>query len=216
MIRYTSFRATISNGSFRATTRNLEAFILLSLALTGCFGGGTSEPTRYYTLAVENISAPKASGTFAGKSVAVKKFTIDPAYQRSNIVYRESAYDFMFYDLDLWASRPEHMITRIVTEYTEKIGIFKNVISSGGVMPDYELSGHIGAIEEVDEGSSQSAHLTIGLTFKNVQSGAVLWEGKCDKSKPTNSREPRVTAEALSKILAECMDEALKGIASAE
>ena len=207
MIRYTSFWAT---------TRNLAVLLLLSFALTGCFGGGTSEPTRYYTLAVENISAPKASETLASKSVTVKKFTIDPAYQRSNIVYRESAYDFMFYDLDLWASRPEHMITRVVTEYVEKSKLFISVIAAGGIMPDYELSGHIGAIEEVDEGSSQSAHLTISLTFKNVQSSAILWEDKCDKSRSTTSREPRVTAEALSKILAECMDDALKGIASAK
>ena len=72
--------------------------LLAALALAACFGGSTSEPTRYYTLAVENISMPESS---AKGSVQVRKFTIDPAYQRANIVYRESAYDFMFYDLDL-------------------------------------------------------------------------------------------------------------------
>jgi ABC-type uncharacterized transport system auxiliary subunit len=192
------------------------SFLLLSLVLAGCFGGSNTEPTRYYTLAVENVSAPKANSTLATKKVAVKKFSIDPAYQRVNVVYRESAYDFMFYDLDLWASRPEHMVTRVVTEYVERSKIFQTVISENGSMPDYELSGNVGAIEEIDEGSSQSAHLSLGFAFKNVQSGDVLWEGKCDKTKSTSSREPRVTAEALSKLLAECMEDALQKIAQVQ
>ena len=85
--------------------------LLAALTLTACFGGSTSEPSRYYMLAVEDISMP--SGNAKGK-VQVRKFTVDPAYQKANIVYRESAYDFMFYDLDLWASRPDHMITQLV------------------------------------------------------------------------------------------------------
>ena len=192
-----------------------HAALLFSLTLTlaGCFGGSSVEPTRYYTLAVETISAPKANSELSSKKVTVKKFAIDPAYQRANIVYRESAYDFMFYDLDLWASRPEHMVTRVVTEYMERSGLFQSVVSTNGAAPEYELSGHIGALEEIDDGSSQSAHLTLGLTFKNVQTNAILWEGKCDKTKSTSSREPRVTAEALSKLLAECMDNALQNIA---
>ena len=192
-----------------------KKFILLSaiaLSLTACLGGGSSEPTRYYTIAVENINHP-SSETFAGKNLLVRKFTIDQAYQRTNIVYRESAYDFMFYDLDLWASRPEHMITRVVSEYVEKSGMFQSVVSGNGVMPEYELSGHINAIEEVDEGSSQAAHLALGFTFKNVKSNTMLWEGKCDKNRSTDSREPRVTAEAISKLLAECMADALQSIA---
>jgi ABC-type uncharacterized transport system auxiliary subunit len=193
----------------------LKKLVLLSaiaLSLTACLGGGSSEPTRYYTIAVENIQAP-SSETFAGKSLLVRKFTIDQAYQRTNIVYRESAYDFMFYDLDLWASRPEHMITRVVSEYVEKSGMFQSVVSGNGSMPEYELSGHVNAIEEMDEGSSQSAHLALGFTFKNVKSNAMLWEGKCDKNRSTDSREPRVTAEAISKLLAECMEDALQSIA---
>jgi ABC-type uncharacterized transport system auxiliary subunit len=119
----------------------------------------------------------------------------------------------MFYDLDLWASRPEHMITRVVSEYVEKSGMFQSVVSGNGVMPEYELSGHVNAIEEVDESSSQSAHLALGFTFKNVKSNTMLWEGKCDKNRSTDSREPRVTAEAISKLLAECMADALQSIA---
>ena len=91
----------------------LTIAILAAMTLTACFGGSTSEPTRYYTLAVENIDMPTA-GDASGR-LQVRKFTIDQAYQRNNIVYRESAYDFMFYDLDLWASRPEQMVAQVAS-----------------------------------------------------------------------------------------------------
>ncbi len=185
----------------------------IAFMLTACLGGGSSEPTKYYTIAVENISMPSATA-FADKRLQVRKFTIEPAYQRANIVYRESAYDFMFYDLDLWASRPEQMMTQIASEYLNKSELFKSVETKPNGKPDYELLGNIVAIEEVDEGSSQYAHLALQLTFKSTNSEEALWEKLFDQKMSMNDREPRTTAENISKLFGKYMEEALKGIAS--
>ena len=147
----------------------------LTLTLTACLGGGSSEPTKYYTIAVESIQKPAANEAFQDKRLQVRKFTIEPAYQRSNIVYRESAYDFMFYDLDLWASRPEHMLMQVASEYLSKSGIFASVETKPTGKPDYELLGNVIAIEEVDEGSSQYARLAIQMTFRKTESDNALW-----------------------------------------
>ena len=194
-----------------------KKFILLSaiaLSLTACLGGGSSEPTRYYTIAVENISMP-SSGAFADKRLQVRKFTIEPAYQRTNIVYRESAYDFMFYDLDLWASRPEHMMAQVAGEYITKSGLFKTVETKPTGKPDYELLGNIVAIEEVDEGSSQYARLAIQLTFRKTESDQAIWEKSFDEKMSMDNREPRTTAETISKLLGKFMQEALQEISAA-
>ena len=185
----------------------------IALSLTACLGGGDTEPTRYYTLAVENVQMP-SSGTFKDKRLQVRKFTIEPAYQRANIVYRESAYDFMFYDLDLWASRPEQMMTQVASEYLNKSELFKSVETKPNGKPDYELLGNIVAIEEVDEGSSQYAHLALQLTFKSTNSEEALWEKIFDQKMSMNDREPRTTAENISKLFGKYMEETLKGIAS--
>ena len=186
--------------------------LLAALTLTACFGGSTSEPSRYYMLAVEDISMP--SGNAKGK-VQVRKFTVDPAYQKANIVYRESAYDFMFYDLDLWASRPDHMITQVVAEYAVKSGLFESVEIKGNSKPAFEISGNISAIEEVDEGSSQYARLAIEISFRKVDSGAPLFEKRYEGKEPMDKREPRFMAEATSKLLAKFMEDALAGISGA-
>ena len=195
----------------------VKNFIILSaiaLSLTACLGGGSSEPTKYYTIAVENIRMP-STAAFADKRLQVRKFTIEPAYQRTNIVYRESAYDFMFYDLDLWASRPEHMMTQVASEYLSKSSLFKTVETKPSGKPDYELLGNIIALEEVDEGSSQYAHLAIQLTFRKTESDNALWEKTFDEKMSMGDREPRTTAETISKLFGKFMTEALQEIASA-
>ena len=191
----------------------LFSVVLAAMTLTACFGGSTSEPTRYYTVAVENTgSASNAQGT---ARLQVRKFTIGQAYQRNNIVYRESAYDFMFYDLDLWASRPEQMLQQVTAEYLMKSGLFASVDTRASTKPDFELAGHIDAIEEIDEGSSQYAHLTLTLTFRKADSDAPLWEKRYDERESVSNREPRLVAEAVSKLLAKYMEDALENISQA-
>ena len=185
--------------------------LALAFSLTACLGGGSSEPTKYYTIAVENISMPSAAA-FADKRLQVRKFTIEPAYQRANIVYRESAYDFMFYDLDLWASRPEHMMAQVASEYLAKSNLFKSVETKASGKPDFELLGNIVAIEEVDEGSSQYARLAVQLTFRKTESDEALWEKSFDQKMSMGDREPRTTAETVSKLYGKIMEEALGDI----
>ena len=190
--------------------RLLAVAALLSVfTLTGCLGGST-EPSRYYTVSAESISM---AGAASDTRVHVKKFTIDPAYQRSNIVYRESPYDFMFYDLDLWATRPEQMLTQVAGEYLVKSNLFKSVDLKPMGKPDFELLGNVDAIEEIDEGSSQYAHLALQLTFRKTGEDAPLWEKRYDERQSMNKRDAHSAAESLSKLYAKFMQDALENIA---
>ena len=193
--------------------RLLAVAALLSVfTLTGCLGGST-EPSRYYTVSAESISV---AGAASDTRVHVKKFTIDPAYQRSNIVYRESPYDFMFYDLDLWATRPEQMLTQVAGEYLVKSNLFKSVDLKPMGKPDFELLGNVDAIEEIDEGSSQYAHLALQLTFRKTGEDAPLWEKRYDERQSMNKRDAHSAAESLSKLYAKFMQDALENIARAK
>jgi len=192
--------------------RLLAAAALLSaMTLTGCLGGST-EPSRYYTISVESIAS--VSSTTSPARIHVRKWTIDPAYQRTNIVYRESPYDFMFYDLDLWATRPEQMLTQVAGEYLVKSNIFNAVDLKPMGKPDYELLGNVDAIEEIDEGSSQYAHLAVQLTFRKVGEDTPLWEKRYDDRESMSKRDAHSAAEAISKLFAKFMQDALTNIAS--
>ena len=194
---------------FKANRLLAVAALLSVFTLTGCLGGST-EPSRYYTVSAESISV---AGAASDTRVHVKKFTIDPAYQRSNIVYRESPYDFMFYDLDLWATRPEQMLTQVAGEYLVKSNLFKSVDLKPMGKPDFELLGNVDAIEEIDEGSSQYAHLALQLTFRKTGEDAPLWEKRYDERQSMNKRDAHSAAESLSKLYAKFMQDALENIA---
>ena len=194
---------------FKANRLLAVAALLSAFTLTGCLGGST-EPSRYYTVSAESISV---AGATSDTRVHVKKFTIDPAYQRTNIVYRESPYDFMFYDLDLWATRPEQMLTQVAGEYLIKSNMFKSVDLKPMGKPDFELLGNVDAIEEIDEGSSQEAHLAMQLTFRKVGEDAPLWEKRYDERQSMSKRDAHSAAEALSKLYAKYMQDALENIA---
>ena len=193
---------------FKANRLLAVAALLSVFTLTGCLGGST-EPSRYYTVSAESISV---AGATSDTRVHVKKFTIDPAYQRTNIVYRESPYDFMFYDLDLWATRPEQMLTQVAGEYLVKSNMFKSVDLKPMGKPDFELLGNVDAIEEIDEGNSQEAHLAVQLTFRKVGEDAPLWEKRYDERQSMNKRDAHSAAEALSKLYAKYMQDALENI----
>lgn len=195
---------------FKANRLLAVAALLSAFTLTGCLGGST-EPSRYYTVSAESISI---AGATSDARIHVKKFTIDPAYQRTNIVYRESPYDFMFYDLDLWATRPEQMLTQVAGEYLIKSNMFKSVDLKPMGKPDFELLGNVDAIEEIDEGSSQEAHLAVQLTFRKVGEDAPLWEKRYDERQSMNKRDAHSAAEALSKLYAKYMQDALSNIAN--
>ena len=194
---------------FKANRLLAVTALLSAFTLTGCLGGST-EPSRYYTVSAESISV---AGATSDARVHVKKFTIDPAYQRTNIVYRESPYDFMFYDLDLWATRPEQMLTQVAGEYLIKSNMFKSVDLKPMGKPDFELLGNVDAIEEIDEGSSQEAHLAVQLTFRKVGEDAPLWEKRYDERQSMSKRDAHSAAEALSKLYAKYMQDALENIA---
>lgn len=186
--------------------------LLVTFTLTACFGGSASEPTRYYTLAIENINTPstyKANG-----KVQIRKFSVDEAYQKSNIVYRESAYDFMVYDLDLWASRPEHMITQVASEYITRSHLFQSVEIKSSSKPDFEIVGQLDAIEEVDEGNLQFARLALKLSFRKTENDSILWENRYDEKLAMSKREPHYMAESTSKLLAKFMEDAIAHIAA--
>ena len=194
---------------FKANRLLAVAALLSVFTLTGCLGGST-EPSRYYTVSAESISI---AGATSDARIHVKKFTIDPAYQRTNIVYRESPYDFMFYDLDLWATRPEQMLTQVAGEYLIKSNMFKSVDLKPMGKPDFELLGNVDAIEEIDEGDSQEAHLAVQLTFRKAGEDAPLWEKRYDERQSMNKRDAHSAAEALSKLYAKYMQDALENIA---
>ena len=106
------------------------------------------------------------------------------------------------------------MLAQVASEYITKSGLFKSVETKPTGKPDFEFMGNIIAIEEVDEGSSQHARLAVQLTFRKTESDQAIWEKSFDEKLSMDNREPRTTAETISKLFGKYMEEALNEISS--
>src|SRR5690606_38217240 len=131
---------------------SLWAFsIVASFVLAGCFFGRSPE-TRYYTL--DYAPAPTPERLERGPypfTVRLREPTIAEAYRRSQIVYRQSAYQMQFYAYHLWAVEPERMIGDLLFKHLRAVRLFENVTRvAQTTQPEFQITCDVLAVEEYD------------------------------------------------------------------
>lgn len=188
-----------------------KMFLILACAfaavLSGCFTG-TDREIRYYTLPVTQPAKPSGKPLLP-YTLTVTRASVDPAYRRNNIVYRETPYDFMYYTYSAWASRPEFLVEQVAYSYIKSQGLFSVLEYSDIKKPDLEFAIYVKAIEEVDRGSDRFAHLSLMFTLQKPDGETIVWRKNYDESKPFDSSDMRNFAEAIYQILQGFLDDAI-------
>ena len=145
--------------------RRLRRVLLLAcaaLAVAVCCGKIPIK--QYYVL---NYVPMRSAGRLLANpypfTVRLKELDIEDAYNRSQIVYRQSPYELRYYFYKLWAVSPKKMITDLIQKHLESINFVSHIIRryDEGLKPNYELSGVIEALEEYDSDQLWYAHLAI-------------------------------------------------------
>lgn len=181
-----------------------------ALLLSGCFGG-SDKVVRYYTLPIPEVKNATADPVFP-YTLMVTHASVDPAYRRNNIVYRETPYDFMFYTYSVWAARPEFLIEQAATSTVKSSALFKVLDSDAAAKPELEFMIHVNAVEEVDHGKDREARLAMTLTLRKTESNDFIWRKSYDESKSYNGEDMRYFAESISALLQGFMVDAMDGV----
>jgi ABC-type uncharacterized transport system auxiliary subunit len=170
--------------------------------LSGCFFGRTVE-TKYYTL--DYIPAPPPERLKRGPypfSVRLREPTIAEAYRRSQIVYRQSAYQMQFYAYHLWAVDPDRMIGDLMIKHLRTARLFENASRSvEAAPPDFILTTDVQAIEEYDGPQTWYAHLAIEYQLLEEKTGTVVWKQAYDLRKAVAQQEPVFVVRELTALL---------------
>ena len=134
-------------------------------------------------------------------TLRLKPMDISLAYDKEKIVYRYSQFEFEYYHYQLWAVKPQKMISDLLRRYLTASGCFDRVVASFTEhKPDFELSGEILAIEELDSGDAWFAHLAMSLRLTRYRSNNVLWSYEFDEKKPVHNKAPVYVVKALSEL----------------
>lgn len=185
---------------------------LVYLVLISC---GKVPVKKFYVINYE--PEPLRSRQFHGPypyTIRVKEFTIEEAYSRPQLVYRKSPFQLEYYYFRAWAVKPVRMITDAVDKHITSTGIVSHVVRrfDEGAKPDYELSGHIEAIEEYDSEDVWFAHLAIRLRLTRITDDRTVYLRRFDRRKQVYQYDPEYVIRELSQILDFIMSQALHDI----
>lgn len=186
----------------------------LLLLLTACRSAPT---TRYYVLAPAR-TAPEPVATAASSSglrIGVEPFTVDPPYDRDQLVYRLGAdsVEVGFYSYHRWAAPLSELVAVAMVEGLQGTPGVDAIEpwSSGG---DYNatLRGRVVYLEEIDVPGQQEARLRLELRLVDVE-GAMIWSQEVFGSAQGQTDSVAEIVEQLYEAFDEALQQARSGLA---
>ena len=182
-------------------------YLALTLVLAAC--GGSTPQTRYYQLAMPKLHDAHDVG---GTVLALEPLGADGAYDDERIVYRVDPVRLDYYNYHHWSTTPGAMVSSYLQRALAGTGRFRSVVRDTTKDTAAVLSGHVIAIEEVDESAFKwSAHVALELTLSDPKTGEVLWSHAYDEHEPLAMQTP----EGLARSLGVAMDRIVAAAAPA-
>jgi ABC-type uncharacterized transport system auxiliary subunit len=147
-------------------------------------------------------------------TIRLRDFSIEEAYNRPQIVYRQSPFELQYYVYRVWAVKPARMVTDLVYKHLVTRNLVSSVIRrfDEGPKPDFELSGVIEALEEYDSEELWFAHLATRMNLVRISDGQSVYTRRFDIRKRVYKHSPENVIRELSALMEYIMTQAAHDI----
>jgi len=193
----------------------------LAAAVCGCLAlallaGCGKPPTRQYYM-LNYVPPDMERRTMQNPYACVirlREFSIEEAYNRSNIVYRTNPYELRYYNYKSWAVKPTRMLTDLFFKHLSATQLVNGLVRrfDEGRKPDFELTGFIDALEEYDSENMLFAHVSIRITMTRISDGSMLYSRSFSRRKKVYTRETGLVIKEMSQIVEYIFTEAISDI----
>lgn len=187
-------------------------FFPLGLLLYGC---GTVPIKQYYELNYlpSTVSERKHHSPYP-YTVRIREFDIEEAYNRPQIVYRQSPFELRYYVYRVWAVKPSRMITDLIYKHLLTADLVSSVVRryDEGANPDYELSGMVEALEEYDSDELWFAHVAIRFTLKRTKDGKGVYNRRFDLRRKVMAHDIELVIREMSALIEYSISQAMQDI----
>jgi len=193
-----------ASGSVRRGTLALAA-LLGTLAWEAC---GSGPQKAYYTLSypLAEDRVTDARPPLHPVRLRLRPFEIALPYDRPQMVYRQSPYEFQYDPYRLWAAKPQHMLRELVEDHLRASRLVQEVTRSyGEEPPPYELKGEVLALEELDAGDTWFGHLAMRFELVRTRDQVTIWHDHFDRKRQVGRHLPALIVRAQSEMLQEEM-----------
>ncbi len=188
----------------RLSRLHLVYILTLSLIVYSC--ATKSIQPKYYILDYRPVlrdSTLIVETSFPYK-VQVQTMKIPRTFDRVSIVVRYSAHRLDYYRYNLWAIRPQIIISDLIADHIARYGIFKKCQREFlEERPDYEIIGYIEAIEKFDNEAYTATHLAMKLYLRTFDGYENLLSHEFDREEEMPVFRMELFAKKLSDILEE-------------
>jgi ABC-type uncharacterized transport system auxiliary subunit len=183
--------------------------IVFAVAL-GCFGARPNTRS-YYVLGNEPVE-PFEKPLFTGL-IRVRDMDSDSIYDKFQIVLRKSPYELNYSEQNVWAVKPNKMVSDVLAQTLQATNTFAAVTRElGETRPDYLLAGDLRAIEIYDSDDTWFAHLSIVLHMTHFSTGETLWSHQFDARKQIERDNYSHAVRGISELLTGAIIEGLDGL----
>ena len=191
--------------------RRVAAAVLVGLC--SCLGARAVE-RNYYVLHGEPIPVESEAPVHQGL-VRVRDMDTDSVYEKFQIVVRRSPYQLRYSDQNVWAVKPNMMVSDLLAQALETSNTFSGVTRQLlEARPRYTLSGKVHAVELYDSGDLWFAHLSLHLRLTRFRDGERVWGFDFDERKRINAGQFDHGVRALSELLHEAIGAAVDEVAA--
>lgn len=178
--------------------------VVASLTLPLLSGCGTGPQRRYYSLAyqVQQDPAVLDRAPLYPLNIRLRRFTVAEPYNRPQIVYSESPFEFRYYGFRYWAAKPQKLLRDMIKEHLHSLNLVNSVeLDYTDKSPDYEIGANIDAIEEFDSDGEWYAHLAMRLELTRFKDKTTIWRYSFDRKRKVEKKSPVYVVKAMSEIL---------------
>ncbi|MCL2220454.1 MAG: PqiC family protein [Chitinispirillia bacterium] len=146
--------------------------------------------------------------------IRLREFSIEEAYNRPQIVYRLSRFELRYYNYKSWAVKPTRMLTDQFFKHLNSAQLVSSVVRrfDEGRRPDYELTGFIEALEELDSEDMLFARVALRLTLTRLADGSVVYSRPFDLRRRVYTKETHHVVREMSHIMEYIFTEAISDI----
>lgn len=191
-----------------------EVFVGALILLSGC----ASVPLKQYYLLnyIPSNQRNRINTQAYPCTIRLRDFNIEEAYNRPQLVYRQSPYKLQYDYYREWAVNPARMITDLVYKHLLTTGLVSNVIRrfDEGSKPEYELSGAIEALDEYDSQELWFAHIALRVNLVRLSDGTSLYTKQFDLRKRVFEHRPENVIRELSSLMEFIMTQSINDMDS--
>lgn len=189
--------------------------VLIAILCAGLSGCGKVPVKQFYILNyLPSTARDRLYSSPYPYTIRLRELDIEEAYNRPQIVYRQSPFQLRYYVYQVWAVKPTRMITDLLNKHLVTSNLVSSVIRrfDEGPRPDYELDGTIEALEEYDSEELWFAHMCIRLNLVRLKDGKTIYTRRFDHRKKVFQHEPEYVIREMSALMEYIVNQAIHDI----